>query len=148
MDRGITMALSNTWEKLTHYPFIKTLGAILYTVGTFAFDSLQQQGLLALLILIIVDFLTALANAYHKKIEIQSRKVFVTAVKIIIYFGLIAAGNMTEYAIPVLSGIIDETLLAFLALTELISILENIGKLGFAVPKKLLNKLEELKDEK
>jgi toxin secretion/phage lysis holin len=148
MDRGLLESLANIWDKMTHFTTVKFLGASLYVVLSFLYDPFQTMGLIALFILIIADFMTALLNAYTHKIEIKSRKIFTTAIKVTIYFGLIAMGHITEHAVPILEGFLDETLLAFLALTELISILENCGKLGFAVPKKLLNKLEELRDEK
>ena len=148
MDRGLLDTVTNIWQSLSRYAGIKAVLAIFYTIFAFFFDTAQEAGLLALLILIIFDFITAIANAYHKKIEIQSRKVFITAGKIAIYFGLIASGNLAEHAVPILSSIIDETILAFLTLTELVSIIENVGKLGFAIPKKLLNKLEDLRDSK
>lgn len=148
MDRGVLESLLNIWDKVAHYAVIKSLGAVLYVLGTFFFDVNQQLALISLFVLIIFDFLTAIANAYHKKIEIESRKVLVTAVKIVIYFGLIASANITEHAVAITESFLDETVLAFLALTEMISILENCGKLGFAVPKKMLNKLEKLRDEK
>lgn len=148
MDRGLIEALSNIWDKMTHHTILKAVGTIIYTLFSFFFDNAQSAGLIALFILIIFDFVTALANAYHKKIEIESRKIFVTAVKIVIYFGLIASGHIAERAIPLLSGFLDETLLAFLVLTELISILENVGKLGFAIPKRMLNQIKKLRNDK
>jgi toxin secretion/phage lysis holin len=148
MDRGLIDAFSNIWDKVSHHTFLKGAGAVVYALYAFFFDSGQSAGLIALFVLIMFDFTTAIANAYHKKIEIQSRKIFVTAVKIVIYFGLVATAHIAEHAVPITSAFLDETLLAFLALTELISILENVGKLGFAIPQKLLNKLEELRDSK
>jgi len=148
MDRGLIESLINIWYKVSHHIVLKSVGAVLYTIGTFFFDINLEMGLIALFVLIIFDFLTAIGNAYHKKIEIESRKILVTAVKIVIYFGLIASANITEHAVNITESFLDETVLAFLALTELISILENTGKLGFAIPKKLLNKLEELRDDK
>lgn len=147
MDRGLIESLTNIWDKMSHHTLLKVFGSILYVLFSFFFDSVQQLGLIALFILIIFDFLTAIANAYHKSIEIQSRKILTSAIKIVIYFGLIASAHITEHAVPIISGFLDETVLSFLALTELISILENCGKLGFAVPQKLLNKLQELRDK-
>lgn len=148
MDRGLLGSLQNIWYKMSHFIEVKLFGSLLLTSIAFLFDDALQAGLMSLFLLIIFDFVTALANAYHKKIEIQSRKIFTTAVKIVIYFGLIASANLAEHAVPMLEKILDETILGFLALTELISILENCGKLGFAIPQKLLNKLEEIRDSK
>lgn len=148
MDRGIIESLSNIWDKMSHHTILKAIGSVFYILISFFFDASQQLGLIALFMLIIFDFLTAISNAYHKSIEIESRKIITSAIKIVIYFGLIASANITEHAVPLLENFLDETVLSFLALTELISILENCGKLGFAVPQKMLNKLEKLRDEK
>lgn len=148
MDRGIIESLQNIVNKASHYVEFKLFGSVVITAVAFLFDGALKAGLISLFLLIIFDFFTAIANAYHKKIEIQSRKILTTAVKMVIYFGLIASANLAEHAVPLLESILDETILAFLSLTELISILENCGKLGFAIPKKLLNKLEDLRDSK
>ena len=39
-------------------------------------------------------------------------------------------------------------MVAFVGITEFISILENIGRLGYQTPKKLLNQLKEYRDNK
>ena len=101
---------------------------------------------MAIMVLIIADFVTGYASAKFTKQEITSAKIFHSAIKIIIYFTFIASATMTETAVPTVGAFCDETVIAFLAFTELISITENIGKLGFAVPKKWLNKLQELRD--
>ncbi len=148
MDRGIIQSLENIWDKFTHFHTIKIVGAVSYIVLSYMFDLSQSTGLIALLLLMIFDFITAIANAYHKKIEIKSRKIFTTVIKIVIYFGLISTGRLLEHTLPENIRMVDEVILAFLALTETISILENVGHLGFAIPRKLLNKLEELRDSK
>ena len=147
MDRGIINAITNTYHKFADYAVIKVIVAILYSIYVFAFDHTQASGLLALLILIIVDFVTAISAAYKNHTPIKSAKVFTTAVKILIYYTLIACGHLVEKAVP-LFGFMDETILAFLAVTEMISVLENCGKMGYAIPKKLLRQLEEFRDDK
>lgn len=92
--------------------------------------------------LIIFDFVTGLYAAKVSGEEIRSRKVFRSALKVVFYFMIISGGHLTERAIG-LDIFLDETAMGFLAATELISIIENIGKIGFAVPKKILNKLEK-----
>lgn len=146
MDRGIINAITNTYHKFGDYALIKIIATIVYSIYVFAFDHTQASGLLALLILIVIDFISAIANAYKNHTPIRSAKVFTTAVKILIYYTLIACGHLVEKAVPLLR-ITDETILAFLAVTELISILENFGKMGYAIPKKLLRQLEEFRDD-
>lgn len=147
MDRGIISAIVNTYHKFGDYVLIKIVATIIYSIYVFSFDHTQASGLLALLILIVIDFVSAISNAYKNNTPIRSAKVFTTAVKILIYYTLIACGHLVEKAVPLFS-VTDETILAFLAVTELISILENFGKMGYAIPKKLLRQLEEFRDNK
>jgi len=147
MDRGLIQACTNTINKFTDYASFKIIMTILYTTFSFLFDATQHAGLIALLLLIIADFITAVSAAYKNHVPIKSGKVFITAVKVLIYFTLIACAHLVEKAVPLFS-ILDETILAFLAVTELISILENAGKMGYAIPKKLLRQLEEFRDDK
>jgi toxin secretion/phage lysis holin len=100
----------------------------------------------ALLILVIIDFITGILSAYAAKEQIKSKNAVRSAFKISVYGLLIAAGHLTEQVTPG-GTYIEEAVTTFLALTELISIIENIGKMGFAIPQKLLNKLHKFRDE-
>lgn len=125
----------------------KCVTSFFFSYYIFFFDVHLLEASKALLILIIVDFVTAFFAAKKSGDEIKSSKIFRTPIKILIYFMLVSVAHMMEVVSPVLS-ILDETMMGFLALTELISILENTGRMGFAVPQKLLNKLHELRDQK
>jgi phage-related holin len=148
MDRGVIEACTNIWSKFTEFPLLKTLLAFTYAIISFSFGEANQSGLLALFLLILIDFVTAISAAYTRNIPIRSSKIFITAVKMLIYFTLIACGIYVGKAAPLLSSFVDETILSFLALTEIVSILENAGKMGYAIPKKLLKQLENIRDEK
>lgn len=126
---------------------IKAYGAMVFLCCNVLFDGLLSDGLVALLLLIIFDAITAIAVAYKTGKEIKSSKILRTAIKIAVYFLLISSGKLAETSAPILT-IIDETILGFLAITELISILENAGKMGYAIPQRLLNKLQEIQKEK
>lgn len=126
---------------------IKCSITIGYMVFSFFFDETRTVALLAILMLIIFDFITGLAVAKVNGQEIKSSKVFRSAIKVLMYFMMIASGHIVESIINI-NFFIDETLMVFLGVTEFISIIENIGNLGFAIPKKLLNKLEEFRDSK
>ena len=128
--------------------FFKCIASIGFVLYTFAFDPLQEQALLAVLVLMIFDFATGLIAAKIKGEEIKSAKIFRSALKTLIYFVFIAAAHITEIAFPLIASYSDETIIAFLALTELVSIAENIGKMGFPTPQRWLNKLENLRDQK
>jgi len=108
MDRGLIQACTNTINKFTDYASFKIIMTILYTTFSFLFDATQHAGLIALLLLIIADFTTAVSAAYKNHVPIKSGKVFITAVKVLIYFTLIACAHLVEKAVPLFS-ILDET---------------------------------------
>jgi len=125
--------------------YLKLSTAIGLSVLSFLFDTLQRDALLAVFVLIIMDFITAIHAVIRTGEDIKSHKIFRSAVKVAMYFLLISAGYISESAIPL--GFVDDTVIAFLAVTELISILENMAKAGFAIPKSLYEKLKELKEK-
>lgn len=69
-----------------------------------------------------------------------------TAVKWTLYMLMVSASHLTESLLPG-EWYLAEVTIAFLGATELVSILENIGKTGVAIPLKLLNKLEQLRGD-
>lgn len=125
----------------------KCLTSFLLSYYVFFFDIHLIEAAKALLVLIVVDFFTATLAAKKTGEEIKSSRIFRTPIKILVYFMLVSVAHLMETVTPVLS-ILDETMMSFLALTELISILENTGRMGYAIPQKLLNKLHELRNEK
>jgi toxin secretion/phage lysis holin len=125
---------------------LKIVASVLFIFLSFGFDSLQHKALIALFILMWADCLTAIWAAYKSGETIKSAKIFRTPVKIVIYFGLIYFARITEYGLPELLTILDETVIAFCVVTELISIMENVNKMGYPVPTKLLSKLINVRD--
>lgn len=126
------------WEKLV-------IG--LLAVPVIFFNQAQHKAMVALLLLIIFDFLSAILVAKKNGEQIESAKIFRTALKVMVYFVMVSAGHLTNVAIGV-SLYLDTVLIGFLAVTELISILENFGKAGYAVPQQLLNQLYEYKNRR
>lgn len=119
----------------------KTISGIVFITWTFMFDVGKHESLIALLLLIVLDFIFGIGAARVNGVGIKSSKIRRSAFKIATYYLMISAGFLTEKGITFLP--LDETILAFLVLTELISILENAGRCGFAIPKKLLAQLED-----
>lgn len=134
--------------KINSNVVLKSLAALVIVISEFFVDSVLAKGMLALFFLIIMDWITAIFAARKTKEKITSAKVFRTPLKMAIYFMLISSGRIAEFSLPAAVSYLDDTILAFLALTELISILENTGKIGYAVPKKLLEKLHGWRDDK
>lgn len=125
---------------------LKLFAACCVVVGNFLFGLDHEAALKALLFLVFVDTFTGVIGAKLSKEEIKSAKFFRVALKTVVYYLLIAAAFNTEKLISP-TFFLDEAVLAFIGATELISIIENSGKMGFVVPNKLLNKLHELRDD-
>lgn len=136
---NLSQRIIQVWE-------LKLLTGISISIVAFFFDALQRDALIALLILIIIDFFSAVVVAYRNHEDITSARVFRTALKIVVYFSMVSAGFLAEKAVPL--SILDDIILGFLVLTELVSILENFGKAGYAIPVKLLKRIREYKNEK
>jgi len=124
----------------------KCFFALLYILYSFSFNVGHQVALISILVLIIFDFITGIFAAKFTGEEIKSSKVLKSAIKVALYFILISAGNLVENVVG-LNLFADETIMGFLAATELISLIENIGRLGYAVPRKFLNKLHKFTDK-
>lgn len=107
------------------------------------FDPSKGTEMTAVFILIVIDFLTGVGAAKYADEQIRSAKIFRSGVKLLTYFGMISAGYLLETSIGYNAGA-DEIMIAFIAATEFISIMENMGKLGFKTPKKLLNVVEDI----
>lgn len=118
------------------------VASLLYLVGANNIAILQ-----ALLVLIAIDFVTAIGGAYTQGVPIESRRALKGATKVIVYATFVSAGHLTSLIL--LNTIwIEVAVMSFLALTELVSIMENIGKMGYTVPQTLLNRIKELRDNK
>jgi len=141
--------LSNIkWVFVGMVDFINTkvVMSLLSPLGVFLFGINHVVILKALICLVVIDFITGSWSARESGEVISSRKASRSAYKLVVY-GLLAAGShLTELILPG-GTYLEEIVISFLALTEMISILENVGKAGFAIPHKLLKKLQVYRDE-
>jgi toxin secretion/phage lysis holin len=113
--------------------------AVVWVFG-FLFGFEMNSALLALLVLMVFDLITGMMRAVRDGEIIRSRTALRSAIKLGVYSMLISSTHLVEMMLPG-STVMDEGMVIFLALTELISILENAGRMGFAIPQVLLTKL-------
>lgn len=135
----LTTIVSSFWYKT---PVCFILAGIAFFFGV------ENQSMLSGLVLLLVfDLVTGLMAAYLTKTPIESRRLLKSASKLAVYGILCSSAFLVE---SILRGttLIDEGMIAFLAVTELISIMENAGKMGFSVPQKLLNQLVTIRSSK
>lgn len=126
--------------------YIKLVGAVAMSFVLYAIGEDKIQLAEALSCLIIIDFIMALISCYKTGEEIQSAKILRTAIKFTVYFLMVMSAHISEQATSL--GFLDETMFAFLTLTELISVLEHASELGFSIPKAILNQIKSVRDNK
>lgn len=134
------------FAKMVAYLDLKILCGLIWSSLVYLFDAGQAEAMIALFLLTLVDWIFGVAASKRSGEAITSAKFVRTPIKIAVYFAIIACSRISEYALPAAIGFIDETMVAGLVITELLSVFEKSGKLGFVIPKRLLNQLEELRD--
>ncbi len=143
--KEVLLILKNLATGIGEYFSFKIVPSFIVPAAAFLFGADSYQIMLALLVLTGIDFVTGVSSAKVIGEPIKSRRAVRSAFKVAVYGLLVSAGHLTESIVPG-NFFIEEVVMTFLALTELISIIENIGKMGFAIPQKLLNQLQIWRD--
>ncbi len=113
-------------------------------LGAFLFG--KSDGLFwALIALIIIDYITGLIKAVVNK-ELSSAVGGRGIAKKIFMLGIVAVGNLIDVQIIGDGAVVRNIVIIFYVANECISILENAGKLGVPIPRKLIDILAQLKD--
>lgn len=103
--------------------------------------------LYALIVFVVVDYLTGVMVAVLKK-ELSSSVGFHGIFKKIVIFALVAVGHIIDANVIQEGSVIRTAVIFFYLSNEGISILENASLIGLPVPQKLKDVLEQLKDHK
>lgn len=119
-----------------------SLAVIIATLGHFlgGFDTMM----ITLLIFMLLDYISGVMVAIKKK-KLCSKVGFVGIGRKILILILVGMGNLLGSAINI-EGI-RYLVIAFYLANEGISIIENAGKFGLKIPKKLTEILEQLNEE-
>lgn len=133
-----------------NYIEIKVFGAIMLPIYCFFFNPELSQLALALFFLIAFDMITGIYSAKKNGEKIESKKAVKTAFKLAVYGILISTMHLTDLTLQIsqFNFNLEIGMIGFLAATEAISVIENAGKLGYAIPKKLLNVLTDFTNKK
>lgn len=146
-DRGLLEIAKHIFNRLTEYFGVKMFAGVGVAVYEFAFGGIPYNVAGAIVALVLIDMVTGMFASKKTGVIITSKRAFATAGKLAVYGLLISAGHMTEVVVGY-DIRVDEGIMVILALTELISILENGANLGYSIPKKLLNQLKKMRDDK
>lgn len=114
--------------------------------ASFIFGAHHNDAIVAVIMLMVIDTGLGVAAVVYEGEAITSRKFSRVLHKGIVYMLSIAAGHFLDITMPY--ALAQSTMLGFIAVTEFISILENIGRMGFKTPKKLLNQLKDFQSQK
>lgn len=98
--------------------------------------------LISLGILVVIDFLTGMMASLRKGEAVTSIRAMKTVTKIVVFLLLFAAANHTGKVVPGMYEFVTTGVISFLALTEFISIAENVARMGYAIPRRLLNQIK------
>ena len=131
----------------TDFTFKSVASGLLYALLWLFGD--VNDAVIALLALMTLDVILGLSAAikYH---DVSSDKLRQGAVKFLLYFVLIIAANCVDKVValvPLMSQIVQirSFTMIYLAVSEGISVLENLSTLGVAVPKVMLKRLRRFK---
>jgi len=125
--------------------FLKVGTSAIMTIS-FLFGDFHSQALIAILMLMVFDTILGVMATYHENNPITSRRFSRVIQKGAVYFIAISAGYYADTTISF--DITQSTMIGFIGITEFISILENMGRLGYQTPKKLLNQLKGFQSRK
>ena len=147
MDRGIIQTTIDTCRAIVAYSQLKCAGAIGVLTYSFFFGDIEKQIISAVVVLALFDMITGVMASVKSGKSVESKKLFKTAIKLFVYMLMISSGHLVESVIGYELKV-DEVITGIIAITEVISILENASRMGYAIPKKLLNQLKDFKSEK
>lgn len=118
-------------------------GAILFS---FFFGDFHTQALTALFMLVMFDTVLGIMATKAEGKAFTSKKFARLPGKMFVYFVGISGAMFADTTIGL--PFIQTSMIAFMGVTEFISILENMQRLGYETPKKLLNQLKDFKSLK
>lgn len=130
--------------KIGFCDFLRWTGAALAAVMTYVFGG-ADKWLLGLIVVVILDYISGVIAAVINH-ELSSRKGFAGILKKVLFFCVVAVSHIVDQATGA-GGVLRALTIGFLLANESISVLENCGRCGIPLPKKLLVVLEQLKDD-
>lgn len=137
--------LTKTIEGIKNCYLGKMSIATVSGLGVWLFDSDEKKIITAIFLLMAIDTFTGLWLAI-KNHDLDSRGFYQVIAKFFVFCLMIMTGHLADEVVGF--KIASIAIHCFLATNEAISILENIGLLGFPVPTNLLKILRRYKDKK
>ena len=132
-------------EEKTMDNILKNILAGVCTILSFLFGDMEGL-MVALIALIILDYISGvIAAAVEKRLSSEvgakgiAKKIFMLLI--------VALANIVEINVVGDGHVLKTVTVVFYICNECISLIENAGRIGVPVPKKLLDVLEQLRDK-
>lgn len=125
--------------------FFKAVTAFFCTVLSFIFGAMDGM-FLALIALIVLDYISGVTAAVAEKKLSSSVGARGIAKKLFMLL-IVAVANIVDINVIGEGHVLRTVTTAFYIANECISLIENAGRLGVPVPKKLMDMLEQLKND-
>lgn len=128
--------------------FVETMQYVISGIGGFVgwFLGGVDGFLYALLIFVVVDYLTGLMAAYIQK-KISSEVGFRGICRKVAIFCLVGIAHILDAQVIKTGSVLRTAIVFFYLSNEGISILENITVIGLPVPQKLKDVLEQIREK-
>ncbi len=123
---------------------VKTVVAVGGAAASFLFGGWSSL-LSILLAFVVIDYISGITAAGLRG-ELNSEVGLVGIAKKVAIFGVVAVGHLVDTALGDAHLFRDAAIFFYLA-NEVLSILENIGRIGVPVPEKLKNAVEVLRQK-
>lgn len=122
--------------------WVRIAGACAASISTFLWGGMDLW-MVGLLVFVVLDYITGVIAAYISK-TLSSRVGFVGILKKLLFLCVVTVAHIIDKSAG-LGGVLRNAAVGFLVANEGLSILENCGRCGLPIPKKLLDALEQLK---
>lgn len=135
-------------EVCTSFVF-KCFVSLFYALFTFGFSQANYIGMMGVFSLMFFHWFTGIVRAFKDGEIIRPTRWWKMFLRGMIYTILIACAHITEISVFHIgeSFFLDEMVIGFLAFTEFASVVQNCARMGFALPKRLLNRIHDMEEE-
>jgi toxin secretion/phage lysis holin len=132
-------------QKLTEQPDLKLYVTGALWVVAFFFGDIYLEAVLAIVLLLIFDTITGIYAAWKEETPIRSRRFIRAIEKSAVFFIAISAAHFTDITLP--WNFVQLAVISFVGVNELISIFENIRRIGYRTPTTLIDKLKDIRSD-
>lgn len=113
----------------------------------FLFGANLNNEIAGLIFLILADYVTGIMTSFKRGIAITSRKSSRTLAKFFVFILAISCSHALEKTIYGELYFISKIVIAYLAVNEFLSIVENFSYMGYRFPSKLLKRIKDYENK-